>query len=169
MTEILKATLGDLPYIEHLRHKESEAIGFIPVQRYEMEITGARHGLILVAKENDDYVGFLYATRNNAGVTHIQQVVIQEDARRKERASALVDAAVREIDWLVSLRCASELDAVHFWESIGFELDTVVGPKPAYGRGKDNATKPTRRKREILRFQKVVGGLWVTPGSQIGG
>lgn len=168
MTTIHLATLEDLPYIEHLRRKESEAIGFIPQQRYEMEINGERKGLLLVAKENNDYVGFLYATRNQAGVTHIQQIAIQEDARRMERATALVNAAVRPVDWLVSLRCAADLDAVHFWESLGFELDTKVAPKPAYGRGKDKATSPNRRQRDILRFQKVVGGLWLREGSDAG-
>jgi hypothetical protein len=160
MTELHRATLLDLPYIEHLRRQESESIGFIPIQRYEMEIEGDRHGSILIAKENGDHVGFLYATHNSAGVTHIQQIAIQEDARRLERATLLVEAATRDRDWLVSLRCAADLDATDFWEALGFSLESHVSPKSVYGRGKDKATSPTRRKRDILRYQKVVGGLW---------
>lgn len=158
---IRRAELSDIRYIESLRRKESEAIGFIPMQRYEMEINGERGGSILVCLENDDHVGFLYATHNKAGVTHIQQVAIQEDARRMERASALVQAAQRPFDYLISLRCAADLEATQFWSALGFELEGHVLPKSVYGRGKDKATKATRRKRDILRFQKVIGGLWL--------
>ena len=157
------ATLLDIPYIDHLRKKEGEAIGFIPLQRYEMEITGARHGSILVYEENKELVGFLYATHNQAGVTHIQQVAIQEDARRVERATALVLAAQKEHDWMVSCRCAADLESTHFWEALGFQLLDEVPPKSVYGRGKSKATLPTRQRRTILRFQKVVGGLWLPP------
>jgi hypothetical protein len=161
LSGVQKAVLSDLPYIEMLRRREGEAIGFIPMQRYEMEIDGRSGGSILICWENGDPVGFLYATHNRAGVTHIQQVAIQEDARRLERATALVVAAQREKDWLVTLRCAADLDATSFWEALGFALESHVGPKSAYGRSKDKATVSTRRKRDILRFQKVVGGLWL--------
>ena len=150
MTEIFRATLSDLDYIDHLSRNESEAVGFIPKSRYEKEITGESNGLVLVAKENNDHVGFLYATRNNQGVTHIQQVAIQEDARRLERATLLVEASIRPTDWLVSLRCATDLDSTKFWESLGFQVESITSPA-------------NRRKRSILRFQKVVGGLWL-PG-----
>ena len=160
-TTIRRATLQDLPYIEHLRRIESEAVGFIPIQRYEMEIEGSRHGSVLVCLENNDHVGFLYATHNQAGVTHIQQIAIQEDARRMTRASALVRAAQTPRDYLISLRCAADLEATKFWEVLGFQLLDVVLPKSGYGRGKHKSTLPTRRKRPILRFQKVVGGLWL--------
>tara|TARA_Y100000310_G_scaffold1812_1_gene2277 strand:+ start:2181 stop:2675 length:495 start_codon:yes stop_codon:yes gene_type:complete len=155
------ATLNDIPYIDHLRKREGEAIGFIPLERYQMEIDGRRHGSILVYEEDGDLVGFIYATHNRAGVTHVQQVAIQEDARRMERASALVGTVQRNQDWLVSLRCAADLEATEFWEQLGFALESHVEPKSVYGRGKDKATLPTRRKRDILRFQKVVGGLWL--------
>jgi N-acetylglutamate synthase-like GNAT family acetyltransferase len=155
------ATMADLPYVEHLRRQESEAVGFIPKERYEMEIDGRRGGTILVAIENGQHVGFLYATHNRAGVTHVQQVVVQEDARRLKRASEMVDVATRPTDWLVSLRCAADLEATDFWETLGYELDQKVAPKSVYGRGKDKATLPNRRQRDILRFQKIVGGLWL--------
>ena len=164
MTEVRKATLSDLKYVEHLRRLEGEAVGFIPYQRYEMEVDGRRGGSIYLAWENGDPVGFVYATHNRTGVTHIQQVAVQEDARRMERATALVEAAQKERDWLVTLRCAADLEATHFWEALGFILDSHVSPKSVYGRGKEKATLPTRRQRTILRFQKVVGGLWLPSG-----
>lgn len=154
------ATLLDIPYIDHLRKQEGEALGFIPLRRYEMEISGERHGSIIVCEENGDLVGFVYATHNSAGVTHIQQVAVQEDARRMDRASALVLATQRRTDWLMSCRCAAELESTHFWNALGFKVLDEVAPKSGYGRWRDKATLPTRRKRTILRFQKEVGGLW---------
>jgi len=161
MTIIQPANLADIVYIDHLRKREGEAIGFIPKQRYEMEIDGRRGGSILIAWENNDPVGFIYATHNRAGVTHIQQVAIQEDARRMERATALVNGVIKQRDYLVSLRCAADLDATKFWEALGFQLQDHVSPKSVYGTGKDKATITARPKRDILRFQKVVGGLWI--------
>lgn len=161
MVEIRQATMADIRYIDHLRAKESDAVGFIPKQRYEMEIDGRRGGTMLVALENNDHVGFLYATHNRAGVTHIQQIAIQEDARRLERATALVSACQKHSDWLISCRCAADLESTQFWNALGFQILDRVPPKSVYGRGKDKSTLPTRRKREILRFQKVVGGLWL--------
>ena len=161
MTTIHRATRADLSYIKHLGNKESEAIGFIPLQRYEIEMD--TQGTILVAKENDDYVGFLYATHNRAGVTRIQQIAIQEDARLLERGKALVDAATKATDWLVSCRCADELPSTTFWESLGFQHQGIVPTaKSVYGRGQGDPTLPTRRHRTINRYQKVVGGLWAT-------
>ena len=167
--KIRKATLADLQYIEHLRRRESEAVGFIPIQRYEMEIDGRRGGDVIVVEEHTDLVGFVYATHNQAGVSHIQQIAIQEDARRMERATALVEAITKPTDWLVSLRCAADLEATQFWEALGFDLLDRVMPKSVYGRGKDKATTPTRRKREILRYQKVAGGLWLPAANRPAG
>ena len=164
--EIRKATLRDITYIDCLRAQESEAVGFIPKARYEMEIDGRRGGSILLCFENKDPVGFVYATHNSRGVTHIQQVAIQKDARRLMHGKALIEAIIREKDWLISCRCAADLESTAFWESLGFELLDHVLPKSVYGRGRDKATLPTRRKRDILRFQKVVGGLWLPFGER---
>ena len=158
---IRRATLADISYIDHLRARNSEAVGFIPRVRYEMEIDGSRHGSVLVCEDNGDLVGFIYATHNNHGVTHIQQIAIQGDARRLERGTALVEAVKRDTDWLISCRCAEDLEATEFWQSLGFDFQDMVSPKSVYGRGKDKAVLPTRRKRTILRFQKVVSGLWL--------
>jgi len=158
---IRKARLADISYIDHLRAKNSEAVGFIPRVRYEMEVDGRRGGGILICEDNTELVGFIYVTHNNYGVTHIQQIAIQEDARRMERGRVLIEAARRKTDWLLSCRCAEDLEATEFWKSLGFAFQDFVSPKSVYGRGKDKLTLPTRRKRTILRFQKVVSGLWL--------
>jgi N-acetylglutamate synthase-like GNAT family acetyltransferase len=157
--KVTHATLADLPYIEHLSRLEGETIGFVPKSRYEIEVTNG--GSILVAWENDDPIGFLYATHNQSGVTRIQQVAIQEDARRMERATALVQAAQRENDWLISARCASNLEATEFWRTLGFENRGIVPPRTTAWNRKHKDGLPSRRKRTILSFQKVIGGLWL--------
>jgi N-acetylglutamate synthase-like GNAT family acetyltransferase len=158
MTVIRRATLEDVPYIESLRRKEGQAVGFLPIERYYMEIDGRRKGTILVAEENGDLVGFIYGTHNKVNhVCHLQQLAIQEDARRVERGVLLTQAAQREGEWLVTARVAADLDAVNFWNAIGFEVFDEVAPKSVYGKGKEKRAYSNRR---ILRFQKVVGGLW---------
>jgi len=145
------ASLRDVKYMCHLQRVEAnreDSIGFIPRVCYEDEIEGRRHGALLVARENGDEVGFIYATRNRAGVTHIQQVAVQDDARRLEIGTELVDAVVRPTDWLLSLRCRETLPAVEFWRNLGFTLESID-------------TTPTKRKAHVLRFSKVTGGLWL--------
>jgi GNAT superfamily N-acetyltransferase len=144
------ATLQDIDYLCHLQRIEAnrdDAIGFLPKVAYENEIRGIRHGTILVARENDDEVGFLYATHNRHGVTHIQQVAVQDDARRLDIGGQLVGAVTRTNDWLVSLRCREGLPSVDFWTALGFEVNNI-----------DHT--PTKRKRPVLHLQKIVGGLW---------
>jgi N-acetylglutamate synthase-like GNAT family acetyltransferase len=154
---VRRATLADLPYIDGLRRKESESLSFLPLSAYEREIEG---GKVTVAEENGDLVGFLYATHNK-GVARVYQVAIQEDARRMERASLLVESAQEDTDWLISLRCASDLDAVDFWGALGFELTDKEGAKPPQWKSRESTRFTNRRGRVMLRFQKVVGGLWL--------
>jgi len=101
-----------------------------------------------VATENEDRVGFIYSAANFAGVTKIYQVAVQDDARRLEIGTALVDAVTDVNGWLLSLRCRENLPAIQFWQDLGF----TVG-------GVDRT--PNKRKSPVIRFHKVIGGLWV--------
>ena len=149
MVEIASATSKDVAYICHLQRIEAnglDSVGFLPRVAFEREI--AADGLILIGRENDDEVGYIYATRNRHGITKIQQVVVQDDARRLEIGSALVDAVTSPYDWLLSLRCRENLPSVRFWEDMGFEIVSLD-------------TTPKRRGFGVYRFQKVIGGLWL--------
>lgn len=157
------ATICDLPYIEYLRRSVSECIGFIPKQRYEMEINQERHGVILVIEENSELVGFAYGTFGGQSAK-IQQIAIQEDARRLERASELV----RGIEMIgrhrgfyaVSCRCAEDLESNEFWLALGFICVGQVDSKSVYSHGRE---KWSRRGRKLNQFVKTDGGLWL-PG-----
>jgi len=121
MAEITIATTADLKAIDSLQRREVEAVGFLPACRYEAEIENNRRTL-LIMRENNDPVGFLFWTRGWPVAT-IQQIVIRDDARRKERATALVEAAAAEMvnRYGITLRCRANLEAVDFWKAIGFE------------------------------------------------
>lgn len=167
MTTIRPATLADLKYIDALRKKEGDAIGFIPIQRYEMEVNRERLGTLVVAVDNGDLTGFLYATHSGHGSTHIQQVAIQEDARRVTRGRMLVDAAVADgvnrMSWLTSLRCADDLEANTFWQALDFALEREgVTPKSIYGSGKEKRAI-NKRGRKINVWQRTERGLWAAP------
>ena len=148
---LLPATLADINYICHIQRIEAsreDALGFLPKIVYEREIeTG---GAIWVAWESGDRVGFVYATHNRAGITTIQQVGVQDDARRLEIGTQLVEEATRPNDWLVKLRCREGLPSVDFWTTQGFEAVALV---------------PSGRRGSVYKFQKIVGGLWLpNPG-----
>ena len=150
MAEITPATLEDIDYICHLQRIEAnrqDSIGFLPRIAYEKEIINRGHGLLLIGRENDDEVGFIYATRNTSGITRIQQVSVQDDARRLEIGTVLVDAVTDPNDWLMTLRCRENLPSVGFWKDLGFTVESID-------------ETPTVRKQRVLGFQKVIGGLW---------
>lgn len=160
--EITLASLTDIKYIDSLRKQESNSIGFIPIQRYEMEITGERNGTILIIRENNDNVGFLYATHGT--VSHIQQIAIQKDARLMERGKALIDK-LQEISnqrniRSMSCRCAQDLDSNHFWQALGFNLVGEVDSKSLLATGEEKFSK---RKRLLNIYNRTQNGLWI-PG-----
>ena len=150
MQLIRKATLGDLKYIVHLANKESESIGFIPACRYAEVISADRNGSILrICVREGERVGFIYSTfMERLGRVRIQQIVIQNDARRQECGTALVHAttALSNAVWL-SARCAETNKAKEFWEGIGCHLVRSI-------------SQENKRDRKILVFGKVVGGLF---------
>ena len=156
--EIVDAHLNDIKYIDWLRAKESEAVGFIPKVRYEMEISGERGGDILLAKENGDLVGFAYITYGPPYSAKIQQIAIQEDARRMERATAIIDEiATRARDRgcaEIGCRCAEDLEANNFWLELGFEQTANAMGKSVYSRGK---AKLGKRGRHINVYRRLSG------------
>ena len=147
MIEVSSATLEDVDYLCHLQRIEAnreDALGFLPKSVYEREIQS--RGTILLARENGDEVGFIYATHNRHGITTVQQVGVQEDARRLEIGTQLVEASIRENDFLVKLRCRKGLPSVSFWESQGFDIVDLV---------------ESGRRGPVYKFQKMIGGLWM--------
>ncbi len=123
VVKIESASVADVPGIDALRRAEQEAVGFLPLSRYEEEAMRDR-GTLLTVRDNDDLTGFLFWTAGRPIAT-IQQVVVRQDARRRERATALVEEAVRRMELAgrhgVTCRCRLDLDAVDFWMALRFQ------------------------------------------------
>lgn len=121
---IRRATLDDIPYIEHLTNRFSRELGFIPRVAIENRIAGVRGGYVGLATENDDPAGFLHTGSLARLECRIFQAAIQYDAQRRHLGQALVSNFLAEARAsgvkLVTLRCLSDLDANAFWESMGF-------------------------------------------------
>jgi ribosomal protein S18 acetylase RimI-like enzyme len=111
----------DVGYVVDLAKRNSEAISFIPSPRLEQYY---ENGQILVARENDEPCGFLvFGLRP---VAKIYQACIQYDARRMENGLRLVSRLIRIASSrgcdAISLWCASDLEANHFWRAAGFRF-----------------------------------------------
>ena len=158
--DIVDATLRDVSYIDWLRAKEGDAVGFIPKARYEMEISGERGGDIILAKENNEPVGFAYITYGPPLSAKIQQIAVQADARRMERGTALIAEitarAKRKGCAEIGARCAEDLEANEFWLALGFERIAGAMGKSVYGRGKAKLAKGGRR----INVYRRLSGLY---------
>jgi len=116
--------MADLKEMDSLRRRNQEAVGFIPLSRYEDEIERSPTQ-VLTGWENGDMVAYLYWTRG-IPVAPIQQLVVREDARRRDRGTAMVDAAIEHMlldprRYGATCRCRVDLEAVDFWQACGFK------------------------------------------------
>jgi len=107
-----------------LRRHCQEAVGFVPMSKWEWHIEH-RPKTLITMREEGDMVGYIYWTPG-LPIAAIQQLVIREDARRFERGTALVEKAIKAMEYRgrygVTCRCRHDLEAVFFWLAIGFEL-----------------------------------------------
>lgn len=119
---IRAASVSDLKAIDALRRADQEAVGFLPMSRFVTEVEHA-HRTLLTLIENNDIVGYAFWTRGWP-IARIQQIVVRPDARREERATALVrwieNEAKTQHRYGLSCRCRLNLEAAHFWRSLGF-------------------------------------------------
>jgi len=120
--KIITAIASDTLYIADLMRKNYEALSFVP----SSSITrNAAAGNILLAKVNNADAGYLYHAPLQANV-RIHQACIQYDARGCEYGAAMVSKLItkcRQNGTLqISLRCADDLQANLFWQSMGFKF-----------------------------------------------
>jgi hypothetical protein len=123
---------SDWLYIDSLRKKEGNALGFVPKDWYLSILSGEpspRGDMaylscrILVTVDNNDLTGFCYCSfaSNEASIF---QIVVQEDARRWYRALLMADEVEREArkrgNWGIKCRVAYDLESNHFWRAIGY-------------------------------------------------
>ena len=130
-TIIRPATINDWPYIDSLRKREGNALGFIPKDTYlsclsRIPIDKRRrweYQILNIATDNDDPTGYCYVSFASM-VAKIIQIVVQEDARRWHRAllleTSVRDEARRRGCSGISCRVAIDLESNFFWRSIGY-------------------------------------------------
>jgi hypothetical protein len=121
----------DWNYIDSLRKRESHSLGFIPKNSYLSVLSKVSDGVrkryeytkINVVEDNGDLTGFCYASFHEI-VARIQQIVVQEDARRWYRASMLENAVRQEAinNKCVGITCrvAFDLESNFFWRAMGY-------------------------------------------------
>jgi len=132
MTIVRLANIADLPYVIDLANKEGNSLGFIPKPAYEAAITGIKRGKrwsltcndkLWVEEENGDLVGFLMASFG--GIVKVNQIAIQEDARKIERGRLLIESlknhAIQNVNKSnFGCGCADDLESNLFWQAIGW-------------------------------------------------
>lgn len=107
-------------FLDYLQRKNTHALGFLPYAALEEAI---QRGHVLRAFENEEPCGYLIR-----GIlrqeTRILQIVVEDDARRIDHATALVEGLTALCNanrgHSISLHCAEDLPANLFWEAIGF-------------------------------------------------
>ena len=136
-TVLRKAEANDWPYIDSMRKREGDALGFIPKDAYLSVLSRAPvdgrarwayQGLWLI-EDNGDRTGYVYASFVWP-LAKVFQIVVQEDARRWERATRLLDrveiSAVERGLQGVECRVAMDLEANAFWKALGYEPQGLV-------------------------------------------
>jgi hypothetical protein len=160
-TLIREAIPSDFLYIDNLRKKEGNALGFLPKNAYMSVLEKKRianrdrwkYQKIWVTTDNDDLTGFCYASFNDDPVTIIQ-IVVQEDARRWHRAIMLESVVVEEAKkrFLTSIKCrvAYDLESNFYWKAIGYNPITTTTSTWLN-------QKESKSKRPIIVYHKDLG------------
>jgi predicted GNAT superfamily acetyltransferase len=138
-TILRDAIPSDWLYIDSLRKKEGNALGFIPkdsymtvLERKTIRSRDARAHLcnrVVVTTDNNDLTGFCFASFGTQ-YANIFQIVVQQDARRWHRALLMADEVEREAkqrgNFGIKCRVAYDLESNYFWRAIGYVPEQQV-------------------------------------------
>lgn len=123
------SAVDDQSYIDKLQKENSYAVGFIQRTIWDEYVFGGKRNFVaFTVEKNGDRVGYILVTpgKGVGQYAKIQQIAIQEDARRLEYGTMLIDAVRQLCEKLgrvgVTLRCRMDLDANKFWEALGFKV-----------------------------------------------
>ena len=89
MRTVSFAEYDDLSEMDALRRASQEAVGFVPMSKWEWHIQN-RPTTLINMRDDGDMTGYIYWTPG-LPVAAIQQLVVREDARRFERGKELVE------------------------------------------------------------------------------
>lgn len=121
------SNVADQSYIDKLQKENAYAVGFIQKTIWDKYVFGGeRNFVVFICEKNGDRVGYVLLTPGMkvGSYAKIQQIAVQEDARRLEYGSMLIEAVRKFCEKFgrvgVTLRCREDLDANKFWLSLGF-------------------------------------------------
>ena len=113
-------------FIDSLQKKNAEQLSFYPKQVFERE---KQNGRLFLGLLNGEPCGYIYVGAAGGDVK-CHQVCIEYDARRKLYGAMLVTAleqyALDTYSNSITLRCGFDLEANHFWKSLGYQCIKVV-------------------------------------------
>ena len=122
---IRTATMTDLPFLDALQKQHNKALGFFPRAQMEGYV---RNGWVLIAEDaaTKQPLGYCasrdrYLKRDELGV--IYQLCVTTGFQRGLVGASLIKAVFERSAYgcrLYCCWCAQDLDANHFWESLGF-------------------------------------------------
>ena len=120
---------ADSSYVDNLQKKNSAAVGFIQKTVWDKYVYGGeRNFVVFICEKNNDMVGYVLLTpgKKVGSYAKIQQIAIQEDARRLEYGTALIETVRKFCNKFgrmgVTLRCRKDLQSNFFWQALGFNL-----------------------------------------------
>jgi GNAT superfamily N-acetyltransferase len=149
-------TPGDWDYIDYLSRNNSWAVGFLPKRNWTEAVWGGgRNYLCFLLMVNGQAGGYTLVTPGFRGKPiRVQQIAVQEDLRRWEYGTALIDVCEyfrKEYGRTgIKLRCRCDLEANLFWTVLGFSL---VGIQEK-GTENHNGWKATL---DINRYERIDG------------
>ena len=136
-TILREGIINDFLYVDSLRKKEGKALGFIPKSVYESILLKKKvanrnrflYSQIILTEDNNQNTGFCYFTYSGQDL-HIQQIVIQNDARRLHRALMLLDyvekIAKQKGKTAITCRVAIDLESNKFWSACGYNIQATT-------------------------------------------
>jgi hypothetical protein len=137
----------DLRFIDDLQRKHAKMVGWFPTRQLETNIKG---GKILIAESGNESVGYViahdkYLKREELGICY--QLNVLPGKQRGLIGATLIKAVFDRAAYgckLFCCWCAQDLEANHFWESIGFvPLAFRTGSRPRMTKS-GKITKPGR-------------------------
>lgn len=122
-------TPEDWAYIDALQKADADKVGFLQRRTWDDYVWGGqRRFMTFLCLVGGAPIGYVLLTpgRGVNQPARIQQVVIQQDARRLEYGTALVAVCIDFCETFersgIALRCRADLQANWFWGALGFTL-----------------------------------------------
>lgn len=159
---------NDIKFIDSLRKKEGNALGFIPLDVYisilERCTTGNgklardrwKYCDILITEDNGEQTGYCFVSYSSP-IAKIVQIVVRNDARRWHRALLMINKVEKDAisfgKHSIEARVAYDLESNYFWNAIGFipEMQTVSTWLNQ---------RESKSKRPLILYKKYLKGLF---------